>query len=90
MLLYGRNVTSNLPCRQVSRDLDQLISEFIFALTGIHSSASSLLRISYPTTNEKDKKETKLKLKRIMIDVLLFNYVQIGLTSKRQHCHYCR
>lgn len=29
MLLYGRNVTSNLPRRQVIRDLDQLISEFL-------------------------------------------------------------
>lgn len=40
--IYGRNVTSNLPCRQVSHDLDQLISEFIFALTEIHSSAPPL------------------------------------------------
>lgn len=27
----------------------------------------------------------KLKLKRISIDVLLFDYVQIGLTGKRQY-----
>lgn len=46
MLLYGRNVTSNLPRRQVIRDLDQLISEFIFALTEIHPNAPLLLRIN--------------------------------------------
>lgn len=46
MLLYGRNVTSNLPRRQVIRDLDQLISESIFALTDIHPNVPLLPRIN--------------------------------------------
>lgn len=61
MLLYGRNVTSNLPRRQVIRDLDQLISESIFACPHRHTSkcSSATENQLYSTLNGKKEKKKR-------------------------------